>query len=162
MTIDLAPQPRPRKKKADFVVELYAPFARWRTDLLRIETRCFADRGDSDEALEEAHKRALFVAIIREGDTAFGYCLVSRKWPDTAYISYTAIEPQYQKKGHLGVLIAAVEEELRSIGYTHIERNARIANGYADKITAFYGDRIVTSYDHPSGLGPLRFFRIRL
>lgn len=150
------------RKKPEIAVDLYAPFARWRTDLLRIEARCFGPWGDNDEGLEEGHKKALFVAIIREGDTAFGYCLVSRRWPDTAYVSYTAIEPEYQNKGHLKTLIDAVETELRVIGYEYLERNARVENGYADKITKFYGSRVVCSYDHPSNLGMLRFFRIRL
>lgn len=150
-------------RKADqIVVDLYAPFARWRADLLRIETRCFAHRGDNEEELESGIKKSLFLAIIRKGDVATGYCLVTRKWPETAYINYTAIDPDYQDQGYLGKLISAVEDELVKIGFTHIERDCRIENGYADKVEKFYSDRIDVKYDHASSLGPLRFFRIRL
>jgi GNAT superfamily N-acetyltransferase len=151
------------QKKADQVfVDLYAHFARWRGDLLRIEARCFGPRGDNEEELESGIKRSLFLAVIRKGDVAMGYCLVSRRWPETAYINFTAIDPDYQDKGFLGKLISTVEDELVTIGYTHIERDCRIENGYADKVEKFYGDRIDVKYDHRSLLGPLRFFRIRL
>jgi ribosomal protein S18 acetylase RimI-like enzyme len=150
------------KKSGAIEVQLYAPFARWRSDLLRIEARCFGSQGDNDKELEESVKTALFLAVIHEADRALGYCLVKRRWPEAAYIAITAIDPEFQKKGHLGTLILAVELELRKIGYTHIERNARIQNGYADKIAAHYGERIEISYDHGSLIGPLRFFRIRL
>jgi ribosomal protein S18 acetylase RimI-like enzyme len=150
------------KKPSEIVVETYAPFARYRSDLLRVEARCFGPQGDNDAELEESVKEALFLAVVREGDKAFGYCLVKRRWPETAYIAITAIDPAFQKKGHLARLIAAVEDELRLIGYTHIERNCRIANGYADKVAAHYGARAEVAYDHGSLIGPLRFFRIRL
>lgn len=150
------------KKKGGIEVDLYAPFARWRTDLLRIEARCFGPQGDNDGELEESIKGALFLAVIHEDGAAFGYCLVNRKWPETAYIAITAIDPAHQKKGHLATLIGAVEAELITIGYSHIERNARVGAGYADKITKFYGDRVEVSYEHGSMIGPLRFFRIRL
>lgn len=156
------PVPRKRRAKSDIAVDLYAPFARWRTALLRIESRCFGPNGDNDEELEESVKTSLFLAVVREGDEAFGYCLVKRRWPETAYIAITAIDPAYQKKGHLKTLISSVEDELRTIGYTHIERNCRIENGYADKVEKHYGDRVDVRYDHGSRIGPLRFMRIRL
>jgi len=149
--------------KAEIVVETYAQWARYRSDLLRIEARCFGPNGDSDEDLEQLVKESLFLAVIRNGDQrAFGYCLVEKRWPETAYLAVVAIDPAYQDKGHLGKLIDAVETELRACAYTHFEINARIANGYADKIAKHYGDRVEVSYDHGSGIGPLRFFRIRL
>jgi ribosomal protein S18 acetylase RimI-like enzyme len=150
-------------KKVDSVeVELYALWARYRTDILRIEARCFGANGSDEGDLESGVKTALFLAVIRKGDKAFGYCLVNRRWPDTAYINYTAIDPEYQDQGHLGTLIGAVEDELRLIGYPYMERNCRIENGYADKVQKHYGDRIVSMHDHQSLLGPLRFFRIAL
>lgn len=150
------------KKKVEVDVTVYAPFARWRSELLRVEARCFGAQGDTDEELEESVKKALFLAVIHAGDKAMGYCLVHRRWPEAAYVAITAIDPEFQKKGHLGKLIGAVEDELRRIGYTHIERNARVANGYADKIAAHYGDRVEIAYEHGSLIGALRFFRIRL
>lgn len=149
-------------KKPTITVELYAPWARYRSDLLRIEARCFGPSGDNEKELEQNIKESLFLAVIKDTDKAIGYCLVSRRWPETAYIGITAIDPDYQKKGHIKTLIPAVEDELRKIGYTHIERNARVSNGYADKLTAFYGERIEISYEHGSRIGTLRFFRIRL
>lgn len=150
-----------RKDKA-ITVDLYAPWARYRADLLRIDARCFGHRGSDEAAFETDVKEALLLAVIKEGDTAFGYCLVNRKWPKTAYIDFTAIEPDYQNKGHLGTLIGAVEDELRKCSYEFIERNCRIELGYADQVEKHYADRTVAKYDHESALGPLRFFRIAL
>src|SRR5687767_7366798 len=152
----------PKKADTAVAVELYALWARYRTDILRIEARCFGPNGSDEGDLESMVKTALFLAVIREGDKCFGYCLVNRRWPDTAYINFTAIEPAYQNKGHLGTLISAVEDELRVIGYPFMERNCRIESGYADQVQKHYGDRIVSTHDHQSHLGPLRFFRIKL
>jgi ribosomal protein S18 acetylase RimI-like enzyme len=150
------------KKEEKIEVELYALWARYRTDILRTEARCFGPNGSDEGDLELEVKSALFLAVIRKGDRAFGYCLVNRRWPDTAYINFTAIDPEFQDKGHLGTLISAVEDELRLIGYQYMERNCRIQNGYADKVQTHYAGRIVSTHDHQSLLGPLRFFRIAL
>lgn len=151
-----------KKKTLGIQVELYAPFARYRSDLLRVETRCFAHNGDTDEELEENVKEALFLAVIKDEDKAFGYCLMERRWPETAYMSIVAIEPDYQGKGHLARLVSGVEAELIRVGFTHIEINARIENGYAAKIAKAYAGRIEFQYDHGSRIGPLTFFRIVL
>lgn len=165
MTIETPISPivkTPRKKKADVAVELYAPFARWRSDLLRVETRCFGPNADSDADIEEFVKKALFLAVIRVGDTAVGYCLMEGRWPESPYMSLVAIDPDQRGKGHLARLVGTVEDELRKIGFTHFEINARIENGYADKIKRHYGERIEIAYEHGSRIGPLRFMRIRL
>lgn len=148
-------------KTKGIVVDLYAPFARWRTDLLRIEARCFGPMGDSDEKIEEQVKEALFLAVIREGDTAFGYALMDRRWPESAYLSIVAVDPAYQGKGHLGTLLGAVEGELRAVGYTHLEVDARIST-LAPHLEKHYGERVEAQFEHGSNIGPLRFMRIRL
>lgn len=150
------------KKKLGVSVELYAPFSRYRTDLLRIDSRCFGPNGSTDEELEEVAKEALFIAVIKDEDKAFGYCLMERLWPESPYMSIVAIEPEYRGKGALAKLVSAVEDELRIIGFTHFEINARVSNGYADKIARAYGSRIEVSYEHGSKLGMLRFMRIKL
>ena len=155
------PVKAPRKKKADIAIELYAPFARWRTDLLRVEVRCFGARSDSDAQIEDDVKTAMFLAVIREGDKAFGYTIVDRRWPEAAYISIVAIDPEYQGKGYLGKMLGAVEDELRKIGYAYFEIDARNAT-LASKIEKHYADRIKAQFEHGSNLGPMTFFRVLL
>ena len=83
---------------------------------------------------------------------------------DTAYIYYTAIEPERIGEGKVEPLMAATVERLRDDGYSFLERDSQISNGYADKIQKTYQDAIVSSRDHLDfpEFGPLRFFRIDL
>ena len=151
-----------KAKDKTISVDLYASWARYRADLLRIDARCFGHRGSDEDGFEREVKDAMFVAVIREGDRGFGYCLVKRQWPKTAEIACTGIEPDYQNKGHLATLIGAVEDELRHCRYEFIERHCRTAEGYADQVERHYGERVLVKYDHESAIDPLRFFRIRL
>lgn len=155
-------KPKNRTKKTnEIVVERYATFARWRTDLLRIENRCLGPHADSDDGLEDDIKKCMFLTIIRRGDSAFGYVLTKQLWPETAYIAYVCIDPEFQHKGYLKAMMETVEDELRTIGYTHFEINARIAT-LAGKIGRAYGDRIEVRYEHGSAMGPMEFFRVAL
>jgi ribosomal protein S18 acetylase RimI-like enzyme len=80
----------------------------------------------------------------------------------TAYIYTTKIDPKYQGKKLVVKLMDSLEAELIKKGYKQITRDARISNGYADKIQKTYGDRIIESKEHTSPYGSQRFFKIRL
>jgi ribosomal protein S18 acetylase RimI-like enzyme len=114
------------------------------------------------------------IVVLREQGTIVGFSLAipigemdpsrTGESVDTAYIYYTAIEPTHQGQGYVGQIMDQLIASLRQKGYRYIERDAVIANGYADKIEKRYGDAIVTQYDHNHfpEFGPERFFRIDL
>jgi ribosomal protein S18 acetylase RimI-like enzyme len=84
----------------------------------------------------------------------------------TAVIFTTKIDPNYQGKGLVGVIMDRMEKILKKRGYTFIIRNARVSNGYADKIARHYADRIVTQLpnapEQKEKYGDQVFFRIKL
>lgn len=81
---------------------------------------------------------------------------------DTAYIENTIIGKAYRGKGLVGLMMDKLEEELIKKGYKFLERDARLANGYAANIKRHYQDRIVESSPHNSRYGEEYFFRIKL
>lgn len=83
---------------------------------------------------------------------------------DTAYIYYTAISPDRQGVGLVGTLMDSLFQKLEQEGYTYLERDCVIANGYADNVQKNNEAAIVESYDHTNfpEFGPERFFRIKL
>lgn len=82
--------------------------------------------------------------------------------PKTAYISDTAIDPEYTGHGLVGKIMEVMEKELIRLGYEYLERDAAIENGYAEKIMKVYKDRILIAKPHDSEYGPQIFFRIKL
>jgi ribosomal protein S18 acetylase RimI-like enzyme len=84
--------------------------------------------------------------------------------PDTAYIYYTGIVPEYQGKNLVKTLMADTFEFLKVSGYRYVEEDCVESNGYAAKVQKVYADSIVESRAHEgfTGLGPQVFFRIAL
>ncbi|PIR82958.1 hypothetical protein COU19_03035 [Candidatus Kaiserbacteria bacterium CG10_big_fil_rev_8_21_14_0_10_56_12] len=59
-------------------------------------------------------------------------------------------------------MMKLLEDTARSRGYTFVTRDARVGNGYADKIAQNYRERIVESHEKTTAFGPQRYFKIRL
>lgn len=68
---------------------------------------------------------------------------------DTAYIESTAIRPEYQGFRLVGKLMHSLETELKRKGFSYIERDSLIDNGYADSISrsSVYHGKVLESYD---------------
>ena len=62
---------------------------------------------------------------------------------DVPYVCNTALLPDYQGRKLILPLMEELEGVLRQAGYDRMWRHARVANGYADKIEAFYGARVI-------------------
>lgn len=149
-------------------------WARVKGDILRIEQICFDGKGYSEETFEKDFSRPEAAVVILRNHTGkiigYSYALpVNIEEPEreeekdeTANIDSTAIHPDYQGQGLVGILIGKLEEELRKRGFKFIEREAVIGNGYADSIQRHYRDRVLGWRDQDSKYGPQRFFRIRL
>lgn len=120
------------------------------------------------------HDESLVVASLGDNGQLIGCSLatpVDRMDPsrasearDTAYIYFTAIDPKRQGEGLVGPLMETLLQKLWRAGYSFVERDCVIANGYADNVQQTYRGAIVESYDHTNfpEAGPERFFRIDL
>jgi hypothetical protein len=132
--------------------------------ILEIEYSAFKEKGYSEAELEEFFVEAKNIIILlkNDKDEIVGYTLAWPKSKEEAYIESTAIDETQQNKKLVGRLIGSLEEELKKRGYKFISRDSIISNGYADKISRFYGKRIIDTYDHDSDWGPQRYFKISL
>lgn len=152
------------------------PWDAIRADVLRIEGEQFGEGAFDEEYLKEEFEDPDNVAVLL-WDTAgkriagFTYAVPvggvhQEREPEsleTAYICDTALDAPYQRRGLIGELMGCLEEELRRRGYRYLERDAAVANGYAETISRAYWDRIVVKSDpHQSEWGLQVFFRIRL
>lgn len=115
----------------------------------------------------------LIVASIQEDGRLIGCSLaipIDRMDPqraaeanETAYIYYTAIEPDKQGQGRIGPLSDLLFARLAERGFTYVEQDAVHDNGYHKKILKNYRQSIIeTSTHNKFAYGPQQFFRIRL
>jgi ribosomal protein S18 acetylase RimI-like enzyme len=81
---------------------------------------------------------------------------------DTYYIANTAIAKSHQGRGLVRLLMERLYEDVRAAGARFVERDAAIANGYADKIVRVPAADILETHDHDSPYGPQRYIRMRI
>lgn len=83
---------------------------------------------------------------------------------ETAYIYFTGIDPNRQREKLVGKLMEDMHAKLRARGFSFIERDCVLAQGYADSVERAYQGAIVRKYNHAKWkeVGPQRFFRIDL
>ena len=98
-----------------------------------------------------------------DGDVLIGYTQAGQaRARGTYYIANTAIAKSYQGRGLIRLLMERLYADVRAVGARFIERDAAIANGYADKIVRFHSADIITTRDHDSPYGRQRFIRMRV
>ncbi len=129
-----------------------------------IEREVFGeDAFDADELRAAFTGRQSLAVLLRDGPLLIGYTQAGRaRARDTYYIANTAIAKSYQGRGLIRVLMERLYADVRATGAHFIERDAAIANGYADKIVRFHAGDIVRTRDHDSPYGRQRFIRMRL
>ena len=81
---------------------------------------------------------------------------------ETYYISNTAIAKSHQGRGLIKLLMERLYADIRAAGGRFIERDAAIANGYADMLMRAHAADILEASDHDSEYGPQRFIRMRV
>lgn len=81
---------------------------------------------------------------------------------ETAWMWDTVIEEGHRGKGLLRLMMSALEQELKKRGFKYLERNALVANNFAENISKHYKERIIKSFPLDSEWGPQVFFRIKL
>lgn len=150
---------------------LYDPtIVSWETvrhDILNIEHATFPSKPFDEKDLEAFFKnRSSVIVFLKAGTAIVGYTLghPDQEHYKSLYIFTTGIEERFQGKGHVAELMRTLEQEAKKRGFTHITRDARIDNGYADAISRHYGSRIdsLQTSEHDSPWGRQRFFKIAL
>lgn len=131
--------------------------------VLEIERECFGAGAFSAEELRRAFTapRGL-AAVLFDGDVVVGYTYAEQRERDTYYISNTAIARSHQARGLVRLLMERLFADARAAGARFIERDAAIANGYADTLLRVHAADVIETYDHPSPYGQQRFIRMRL
>lgn len=135
-----------------------------------IELECFGEQhAFSDAELRGAFNGRQSVAVLlwdgsSSGDGVFvGYTQAEpARARDTYYIANTVIAKSHQGRGLVKLLMDRLYEDVRAAGARFIERDAAIANGYADKVVRAHAADILESSDHESPYGPQRFIRMRV
>jgi ribosomal protein S18 acetylase RimI-like enzyme len=133
-----------------------------------LEHECFGQDAFSANELRLAFnsRRSLVVLLWEgpsEGGRLIGYTQAQpADDPATYYIANTAIAKSHQGRGLVKLLMDQLYANVRSAGARFIERDAAIANGYADKIVRFHAADVLETFDHDSPYGPQRFIRMRV
>ena len=102
------------------------------------------------------------VFATEDGPLLIGYTQAEPRGRGTYYIANTAIAKSHQGRGLVKLLMQRLYDDMRAAGARFIERDAAIANGYADAVVRAHGPDIVETFDHDSEYGPQRFIRMRV
>ena len=134
-----------------------------------IELECFGkQQAFSDDELRAAFNGRRSVAVLLwEGSSSDGALVgYTQAEParagDTYYIANTVIAKSHQGRGLVKLLMDRLYEDVRAAGARFIERDAAIANGYADKVVRAHAAEVLEMYDHDSPYGRQRFIRMRV
>jgi ribosomal protein S18 acetylase RimI-like enzyme len=136
--------------------------------IVELEHECFGEDAFSPSELRLAfNARQSLVVLLWEGPSAgaglIGYTQAQPgDDPETYYIANTAIATSHQGRGLVKLLMDRLYADVRAAGARYIERDAAIANGYADKIVRFHAAEVLETLDHESPYGPQRFIRMRV
>jgi ribosomal protein S18 acetylase RimI-like enzyme len=135
--------------------------------IAELERECFGEDAFSPSELRLAfNSRQSVVVLLWEGlsdGRLIGYTQAQpADDPATYYIANTAIAKSRQGRGLVKLLMDQLYADVRAAGGRFIERDAAIANGYADKIVRFHAADVLETFDHDSPYGPQRFIRMRL
>lgn len=137
-----------------------------------IESLCFGVNAYTPEQLQVDFNRRENVSVLLWSDgrperynesLLIGYTQAAATVdPETWTVDNTAIDPQYQGRGLVAMLMEALYTTLKDRGAKYITRDAAIENGYADKLSKLHGLLILEQHDHDSKYGRQRFIRMRI
>ena len=136
--------------------------------IVELEHECFGQDAFSPSELRRAFNgRESLVVLLwdgaSDGGTLIGYTQAQPgDDPETYYIANTVIAKSHQGRGLVRLLMDRLFADVRAAGARYIERDAAIANGYADKILRAHAADVLETLDHGSPYGPQRFIRMRV
>ncbi len=128
-----------------------------------IENDCFGAGAFAPDELRRAFNAARNLAVLLwDGDLLIGYTQAEPRRGGTYYIANTAIAKRHQGRGLVQLLMQRLYADVRAEGGRFIERDAAIANGYADAVLRAHAADVLETFDHDSEYGPQRFIRMRV
>jgi ribosomal protein S18 acetylase RimI-like enzyme len=136
--------------------------------IAELEHECFGEDAFSPSELRLSFNGRQSVVVLlwegrSDGSRLVGYTQAQpADDPATYYIANTAIARTHQGRGLVKLLMDQLYADIRAVGARFIERDAAIANGYADKIVRFHAADVLETFDHDSPYGPQRFIRMRV
>ena len=144
-------------------------------EVIALEREAFGDKAFADAYIEaDFMNKKNTIALLKDGEGVIGFTYArplgeadeppgrESEFAETAYIWDTVIGERYRGRRLIGILMTALEKELKTKGYSFIERTATVANDYAAHIAKQYGDRVIRSEPVETKYGKQVFFRIRL
>jgi ribosomal protein S18 acetylase RimI-like enzyme len=145
------------------------PWSAIKDRIAELERECFGQDAFSPSELHLAFnaRRSLVVLLFEEGgpdgEMLIGYAQAQPgDDPEAYYIANTVIATSHQGRGLVKLLMDRLYADVRAVGARYIERDAAIANGYADKIVRSHAADVLETLDHDSPYGPQRFIRMRV
>jgi ribosomal protein S18 acetylase RimI-like enzyme len=144
------------------------PWVSFKDRIAELERECFGEDAFSPDELRRAFTGRQSLAVLlwegaSDGGTLIGYTQAQpAEAPETYYISNTAIAKGHQGRGLVRLLMDRLYADVRAAGARFLERDAAIANGYADKIERSHSADVLETFDHDSPYGPQRFIRMRV
>lgn len=161
-----------------FTTEVYKPnLAAWekiQDRIIALEQEAFGEKAFSvQELAKDFLNEKNTIILLKDSDLVIGFTYARSldeadepgredEIGETAYMWDTVIQKEYRGRHLVGVLMNALEEELRRKKYRYVERVAAVANNYANNIAKHYKDRIVRSEPRETKYGSQVFFRIKL
>ena len=136
--------------------------------IMSIENKSFGGSGFGEDMMKgifEDENNLNYILKDSQANKVIGYVSVMLQSDGkSAYIMNTAIAPEHQGKGNVGLLMQKMEDDLKSKGVEYLIRDAAVENGYADKIERHYVERIIEdkTYEKMSPWGLQRHFEIKL
>jgi ribosomal protein S18 acetylase RimI-like enzyme len=144
------------------------PWGTFKDRIAELEHECFGEDAFSPEELRRAFTGRQSLAVLLwegapGGGRLIGYTQAQpAEAPETYYISNTAIAKGHQGRGLVRLIMDRLYADVRAAGARFLERDAAIANGYADKIERSHSADVLETFDHDSPYGPQRFIRMRV
>lgn len=162
-----------------FTAEIFNPLLyKWedvREKILFLENEAFGKEAFNESELQtDFSDKNNVVVLLRDNDSdeIIGFTYAKPFEPETddspakrgetVWMWDTIIKKEYRGRGLLKVMMSTIEEELKNRGFKYLERNALVANNFAENIGKHYKDRIIKSFPLDSRWGPQIFFRIKL
>lgn len=162
-----------------FATEIFKPdIKNWdviKEKILYLENDAFTKESFSEEEIKNDFLNSEnVVVLLKESDLnkIIGFTYAKPIEPETndgpakpgetAWMWDTVIDKEYRGRGLLGQMMSTIEKELQNHGFKYLERNALVANNFAENISKHYKDRIIKSFPLDSRWGPQIFFRIKL
>lgn len=143
------------------------------SSILNLEQEAFNQNAFTTEVLKEDFlNKDNIIVLLKDSSSVIGFTYAKPMEPETddspalpgetAWMWDTVIQKEYRGRKLLGEMMLKIEDELRKRGFRYLERNALIANNFAENIAKNYKDRIIKTFSLESVWGPQIFFRIKL